>query len=116
MPDSSLHQGLPLHHPDYRFPTSRNPYAHRLRELAPLAYANNEAESFLGHWREKFTPPVASAPLHVEIGTNAGHVLLEWAARDPSARFIGLDWKYKQIHRAADKARRRGLSNVIFLR
>jgi tRNA (guanine-N7-)-methyltransferase len=67
----------------------------------------NGASSFAG---------AASKPLHVEIGCNGGHVTLQWAKRDPGGLYVGLDWKYKQIYRAADKAKRAGIQNVIFLR
>jgi tRNA (guanine-N7-)-methyltransferase len=43
-------------------------------------------------------------------------VILEWAARDPRAAYVGLDWKFKQIHRGAEKAAKRGISNLLFFR
>ncbi len=54
--------------------------------------------------------------LHVEIGCNAGHVIVEWAAAQPQTAYIGIDWKLKSIFRAAEKAEKRKLSNVIFFR
>jgi tRNA (guanine-N7-)-methyltransferase len=108
---------LHLNHPEYRYPPSRNPYASRLaleygdRE----AYVDDRTESRRGGWREAF-PPEARRELHVEIGCNGGHVLLEWAARRPEAAWVGVDWKFKQIHRGAEKARKRGLKNVRFFR
>lgn len=144
---------LPLSHPEYRYPRSRNPYGEGLKRIAetgarPNAYADNEAERFQGAWRQRFpidafakirrAPGVpggevvampladaaeAGAPatparpeLHVEIGCNAGHVTIEWAARDPRASYIGLDWKHKAVFRAAEKAAKRGLRNAIFVR
>jgi tRNA (guanine-N7-)-methyltransferase len=132
---------LPVDHPDYRYPGSRNPYWERLQSLQrlerPNAYSEHSAEKHRGTWRSRFpvdvaalraffgtgikapAPPFALATPHglcVEIGCSAGHVLLERAAREPTRLFLGLDWKHKMIHRAAEKAALRGLPNLIFLR
>ncbi len=121
-------QRLPIQHPEYRYPVSRNPYWAKVREFPGRIFSDNDTETLAGQWREQF--PVlknpadrpaqqASAtrkPIHVEIGCNGGHVILEWAARDPQGCYLGLDWKFKQIHRGAEKANKRGLTNLIFLR
>lgn len=81
-------------------------------------YSDNETEKFRGQWRSCFkeVPNAASAKLHVEIGCNAGHVIVEWAKAHPEDLFIGIDWKFKPIFRGAEKAARRNLKNLIFLR
>jgi tRNA (guanine-N7-)-methyltransferase len=111
---------LAIDHPQYRYPSSRNPYWAKLQAFQGKVFSDNETEAHAGRWREHF-PDVARArsgdrKLHVEIGCNAGHVILEWAARDPSGAYVGLDWKFKPIFRGAEKAQKRGLSNLLFFR
>ena len=107
-------------------------------------YADEETEAHSGRWRERF--PVEAFPviqrqkgiagglveaapagvaalrfsgrpsLHVEVGCNTGHVSSERAARAPSELWIGVDWKHKIVFRAAEKAGKRRLANLIFLR
>lgn len=111
---------LPLSHPDYRYPESRNPYWQKVREQQGQAFGDNATEEHRGSWRNQFADhsqyPDPTRPLHVELGCNAGHVVLEWAARDPATAFIGVDWKFKVIHRAAEKAKGRKLRNLLFFR
>src|SRR5277367_4100006 len=108
---------LPIDHPDFRYRASRNPYWAKLREDRLPVYCDGETEAHRGDWRARFAMSGgASRPLHVEIGCNAGHVVLEWATRSPRACYIGLDWKFKMIHKGASFAAKRGLSNLLFLR
>jgi tRNA (guanine-N7-)-methyltransferase len=115
--ESDLH--VPLTHPDYRYPTSRNPYWGKLQKHQGLVYSDNETEMHRGEWRSKFLTPnleKSRQPLHVEIGCNAGHVILEWAALKPNIKFIGIDWKFKPIFRGVEKGVRRDLKNLLFFR
>ena len=111
---------LSIQHPDYRYRESPNPYWKKLEALRGRVFIDNDTETHPGKWRET-VPAVEKGgserrPLHVEIGCNYGHVVLEWAARDAGGMFVGIDWKFKGIHRAAEKAMGRGISNVIFFR
>jgi tRNA (guanine-N7-)-methyltransferase len=123
-PTLELANHLPIQHPEYRYSTSKNPYAEKLKTLAGIVYSDHETENQKGTWRSQFPHPATENPaklpippqLHVEIGCNAGHVILEWAARNPGQTYIGIDWKFKPIFRAADKAKRRGVENLKFLR
>jgi len=103
--------GLPIQDPEYRYAPSRNPYSEKLRQGPGIVYSDNETETLRGQWKKN-----GSEKLHVEIGCNAGHVVVEWAAREPKDRFIGIDWKFKAIHRAFEKALKRNLKNIHFLR
>lgn len=110
---------VPVWHPDYAYPPSKNPYATKVRELQGLIYSDHETERSRGSWRETFAESLRANPeleLDVELGCNAGHVILEWAQREPGRAFVGLDWKYKPVHRAGEKTVKRGLSNVKFFR
>ena len=109
---------LPLTHPVYVYGPAKNPYSARLGEFPGLAYSDNATETHAGSWRERF--PVAGAPtrreLHVEIGCNTGHVTRAWAAENSDKLYIGIDWKFKIIHRGAEKTAEKGLKNLIFFR
>lgn len=107
---------LKIDHPDFRYATSRNPYGSRIRDFQGLVFSDHETEAHQGQWRSLFANSGLGSELHVEIGCNGGHVLLEWAARNPERLYIGIDWKYKPIFRAAEKAVKRGLKNVLFFR
>jgi len=119
-PELNARNRLPIHHPDYCYPSSKNPYWTKLKEYSHQVYSDNATESQKGTWSSRFCgkagASASSGKLHVEIGCNAGHVILEWAAKKKDHDFIGIDWKFKPIFRAADKARGRGIDNLIFLR
>jgi tRNA (guanine-N7-)-methyltransferase len=110
---------LPLSHPDYRYSVSRNPYQAKVRALEGRVYSDNDSESHRGAWRSRFADHAEHSPrrpLHVEIGCNAGHVTVEWAAQNPGTAFMGIDWKFKPVFRGAEKGLKRKLDNLIFLR
>ncbi len=104
---------LPIQHPDYRYPGSLNPYWTKLKQTQGWVYSDNETETRRGLWKSGHSTP---SQLHVEIGCNAGHVIVELAHREPGNHFIGIDWKFKAIHRAFEKAQKRGIQNLSLLR
>ena len=117
---------LPVDHPDYHYPPSRNPYGKKLNDTFQFVLSDHSTETHHGSWRSQFQPPTlqpAAFPssglhrdLHVEIGCNAGHVITEWAKANPNHLYIGIDWKFKAIFKAAEKAKKASLSNVLFFR
>ncbi len=111
---------LPLLHPDYRYAASRNIYSAKLETLKGRVFSCNETETHRGHWREYFPDQsgtaIARRQLHVEIGCNAGHVTVEWAASNPHQAYIGIDWKFKPIFRATEKGMKKSLGNLLFFR
>lgn len=106
---------LPLNHPEYRYPGSRNPYWKKSEALPRLIVLDNETETKRGNWRSFLEMP-ESAPLVLEVGCNAGHVVTEWAARDSHTAYLGLDWKVKAAFRAAEKCQKKNLKNIAILR
>lgn len=106
---------LPVDHPEYRYPPSPNPYWTKAQALQPHVWVDGAGESNAGRWRA-IAGLQSQCLLTVEIGSNYGHVLLEWAAQNPEGLFIGLDWKFKGIHRSGEKARNRNLDNALFIR
>lgn len=111
-----------MNHPDFRYSDSRNPYWKKLKALPGIAFTDNDTETHQGKWREHFdglrAPEKSTArrELSVEIGCNTGHVIREWAARDPANDYIGIDWKFKIIHRGAEKTLAQGLKNLVLFR
>jgi tRNA (guanine-N7-)-methyltransferase len=109
---------LPIGHPEYQYPASRNPYWAKLLELKGSVFSDNETETHSGVWRSQFEDHSNSGDrkLHVEIGCNAGHVIVEWATAQPRDAYIGIDWKFKPIFRGVEKAQKRNLKNLVFFR
>lgn len=110
---------LPVDHPEFRYPPSKNPYQDKLKALREQGITSaltcDETETLQGKWRHYLGLP-EEAELHVEIGCNGGHVILEWAKQQPQKAFVGVDWKFKQIFRAHEKAQKKNLRNITFLR
>lgn len=117
MPSPSANY-LPVQHPEFRYPESKNPYWQKLKLFSDRVYNDNATETHRGRWRQMFPAAPAFQPkeLHVEIGCNAGHVVLEWAARNPENAYVGIDWKYKPIFWGIEKAVKRTIVNLLFFR
>jgi tRNA (guanine-N7-)-methyltransferase len=121
-PKFSERSRLPIQHPDYRYAPTKNIYGEKIKEFSDLIHSDNDTETRRGEWRASFRDAAASLKkanrrkLHVEVGCNGGHVILEWAAKNPDEGWIGLDWKFKQIYRGGEKAHNRGIKNLMFLR
>ena len=56
------------------------------------------------------------APVHIEIGCGSGVFASRYAQDHPEINLLAMDNQGKQVNRAFDKCRRRGLTNVRFLR
>jgi tRNA (guanine-N7-)-methyltransferase len=109
---------LPIQHPEYQYPASKNPYWNQLNEIKGRVFSDNETEIHRGQWRSQFSDQIQNPnrPLHVEIGCNGGHVISEWAKAHPENAYIGIDWKFKQIYKGAEKAAKAKAKNLIFFR
>ncbi|HTL11172.1 MAG TPA: hypothetical protein VL588_01710 [Bdellovibrionota bacterium] len=109
---------LPIGHPEFRYVPSKNPYWGKIQGVTDgSALQDHDAEALRGRWRQAFADRgVAGSRLVVELGCNGGHVLNGWAEREPGSLHVGVDWKYKQIYFAAEKARKRGLKNAAYAR
>ena len=111
--------------PEFEYTPSKNIYWEKLKNLPPdmkgLALQDQDTEIHRGNWRKQFrvssNKEVGSEiPLHVEIGCNAGHVCLEWAKQNPDSLYIGIDWKFKQIYRLAEKSKNFQVKNLLAFR
>lgn len=98
---------------------SRNPYAEKYASLpkdrAPTAFTCHDTEKFRGRWREFFGARFDQR-LHLEIGCYHGESLVQMAEENPDEFFIGLEWKFRETYKAVEKAMKRGLKNLVFLR
>ena len=105
-------------HPEYLYPPSKNPYWTKLKNFPMFVFSDKDTELHTGQWRDCFLdrPSLPARKLHVEIGCNAGHVITEWAKQNPQDAYIGIDWKFKIIFKAAEKAVKNNLKNLIYLR
>ena len=63
--------------------------------------------------RSWFADP--SLPLELEIGSGKGTFLVQQAQADPATNFLGIEWAGEFWAYAADRVRRRGLTNVRVL-
>ena len=112
---------LPVTDPSYRYPSSINPYWEKLQSLPAGVICDQETEELQGLWRKKFSETyqrhaLTQKKLILEVGCNGGHLLTALAEREPDALYLGIDWKFKQIYRAAEKAKKKDLQNTLFLR
>jgi len=111
--------------PEFKYAPSKNIYWEKLKnpphDLKGLALTDHDTELHRGAWRTQFpktigqpseTPPL----LHVEVGCNAGHVCLEWARQNPNSLYVGIDWKFKQIYRLAEKSKKFQVKNLLAFR
>ncbi len=55
-------------------------------------------------------------PLEIEIGTGKGRFMLARAEAHPDKRFIAVDRAGKWLHIGRERAQKRGLSNIVFLK
>src|SRR3989338_5392541 len=98
---------------------SRNPYYEKLLHFSnsqsPLALINQNTENYRGRWRETFLLPPTSK-LNFEIGSYNGETFLFLAKEKPTELFLGLEWKFKILYQAANKALAGNYKNLCFLR
>ncbi len=72
----------------------------------PLSHAPLSAEALFGN----------SRPLVVDVGTGTGEYVVELAAEDPSANFLGIEVSHRLATYAAHLAAQRGLDNLRIIR
>ena len=109
---------LPIEHPEYCYPESINKYAQLISDSGGQIISGNDVETFRGRFAKEFASLTTSETpkIMLEIGCNAGHVLVEKAKQNPDVLFLGLDWKYKAIFRAHEKAQKNNVKNIVWLR
>jgi tRNA (guanine-N7-)-methyltransferase len=96
----------------------RSVYADRLLEYREFAFSDDRTFSLRGRWREFFAPRIGASfddRIVFEIGCNEATLLATVAARHPATAFVGIDWKYRALHTAAELVAAGGLKNVALL-
>jgi tRNA (guanine-N7-)-methyltransferase len=97
----------------------RSAFADRLLEFPDLVFSDGREFHHRGRWREhlKNTGKNACAPKEVilDIGCNDGGLLATVAAKHPTSAFIGIDWKPRVLHAAAERVAAAALKNVALL-
>ncbi|MEW6057911.1 MAG: methyltransferase domain-containing protein [Bdellovibrionota bacterium] len=95
-----------------------NPYAARLQNFASFAFNNEDGFQFRGGWEEFFLTRMGARPSRVvlEIGCSIGTLLCQAAKENPDVGFVGVDWKFKSIYKAARRADSEKLKNIALLR
>jgi tRNA (guanine-N7-)-methyltransferase len=71
-----------------------NPYHERLGEFGDFVLRDHEAEAFRGRWNKDVFKREGN--LFLEIGTGAGHFMIDYCADHPNDNFVGLDYRFKR--------------------
>ena len=96
----------------------RSVFADRLLDFRDFTFSDGAEFLRRGAWREFFASRIGGAfdgRVIFEIGCNDGALLGRVAARYPTTAFIGIDWKCRALHTAAERVAGAGLSNVALL-
>lgn len=92
-----------------------NPYHDRLGEFSDFVMRDNEGEAFKGKWNEDVFKRIGS-PLFLEIGTGAGHFMIDYCADHQDQHFVGLDYRFKRSFALAKKLSQLEVKNFRYLR
>jgi tRNA G46 methylase TrmB len=96
----------------------RSNFADRLLKFPDLVFSDGAERSRRGAWREYFLERIGDCfdgRIVLEIGCNDATLLCRLAARHPTTGFIGIDWKCRALHAAAERATAAELRNVALL-
>lgn len=91
-----------------------NPYHERLGEFGDFVLRDHEAEAFKGLWNKEVFKREGN--LFLEIGTGAGHFMIDYCADHPNDNFVGLDYRFKRSFYLAKKLAALEIKNFRYLR
>jgi tRNA (guanine-N7-)-methyltransferase len=89
-----------------------------LLEYREFAFSDGAEFARRGAWRACFAERIGASfdgRVIFEIGCNDAAFLARVAAKHPTTAFIGIDWKYRALHTAAERVAASGLRNVALL-
>lgn len=98
--------------------TRRSAFADRLLAFPQLVFSDGAEFGRRGAWRDFFGPRLASrfdGRVIFEIGCNDAALLERVAGNHPATAFVGIDWKCRALHAAAERVTAAGLRNVALL-
>ena len=93
-------------------------FADRLLEFPDFVFSDGKESANRGRWRDFFDARTSASfggRVIVEVGCNDATLLLAVAAAHPATAFVGLDWKCRALHSAAERVAATGLRNVALL-
>jgi len=99
-------------------PRRRSVFADRLLAFPDFVFSDGGQFKHRGGWRSFFRERVGDSfdgRLVFEIGCNDATLLATVAAKHPSTAFVGIDWKYRALHTAAERVAAANLRNVALL-
>lgn len=91
-----------------------NPYHDRLGEFSDFVMRDHESETCGGKWNTEVFK--REAPLFLEIGTGAGHFMMDYCADHTDHHFVGLDYRFKRSFHLAKKLSSLEFKNFRYLR
>lgn len=100
-------------------PTPRRSAFADLLAASPHALVDDAAFTLRDRWHPQFAEKIGprfNRRLVLEIGCNDAEFLARVAAKHPDMGFVGLDWKYRALHMAAERIGDAQLKNVTLLR
>lgn len=106
MVDNSYKEGFKYKH--------ENPYHDRLEAFADFVMRDDEAEVHRGSWNKDIFKK--DGPLFLEIGSGAGHFMIDYCQDHPEHHFVGLDYRFKRSFQLAKKLATIENKNFRYLR
>lgn len=91
-----------------------NPYNDRLADFADFVLRDHEAEVHKGKWNQDVFKK--DGELYLEIGTGAGHFMIDYCHDHPTHNFVGLDYRFKRSFMLAKKLASIENKNFRYLR
>jgi tRNA (guanine-N7-)-methyltransferase len=91
-----------------------NPYHDKLGEFSDFVLRDHEAEVFKGVWNKDVFK--RDGKLFLEIGTGAGHFMIDYCVDHPNDHFVGLDYRFKRSFHLAKKLSTLEFKNFRYLR
>jgi tRNA (guanine-N7-)-methyltransferase len=95
-------------------PARRSLFADRLLQFPDFVFSDGREFQHRGRWREHFGGTEGRRVVF-EIGCNDAGLLAGVAAKHPQTAFIGIDWKPRAVHAAAERIAAAQLQNVALL-
>jgi tRNA (guanine-N7-)-methyltransferase len=96
----------------------RSVHADRLLQFPDVVLLDGAEFTHRGAWREFFATlisPTFDGRIIFEIGCNDAALLATVAAKHATTAFVGIDWKCRALHTAAERVVAAGLRNVMLL-
>lgn len=91
-----------------------NPYHDRLEGYSDFVMRDQEAEVHQGKWNSEVFKK--EGELFLEIGSGAGHFMIDYCHDHPTHNFVGLDYRFKRSFQLAKKLSTIENKNFRYLR